>query len=317
MLKKLQIILLLFLSCAPVFRKEKAPVTEPATSEARAVEAENYVADGIDYYKSENYLAAVKKWQQALEIIPNDAEVHNFAGLAYHRLGNLDSAIVEFSQAVKLNPQYYQAWNNLGYMYFLKGEYEKALPSFRKSLEINPYYDKAKTNLETTQKIIEHKLPFQAFELIEQAANVDSLELKIRYYREALRLDSNYVEAWNNLGVAYYYFGLTDSAVICLKKALEINPDYPPAHNNAGYILDSIHEYQQAIAHYQKAIQLRPDYIVAMANLMDTYLHLNDDQSAAQILELMKKLNPNHYLVRQREREFQQLERNNLDSGGK
>ncbi len=292
-------------------------MSEPETSEARAIEAENYVADGIDYYKNENYQAAVNKWQQALEIIPEDAEVHNFAGLAYHRLGHLDSAIVEFRQAVELNPEYYQAWNNLGYMYFLKGDYEAALPNFRKSLEINPYYDKAKTNLETTQKIVEHKLPFRAFELVEQAANVDSLELKIRYYREALRLDSNYVEAWNNLGVAYYYYGLTDSAVYCLKKALDINPDYPPAHNNAGYILDSVQEYQKAIAHYQKAIQLRPDYLIAMANLVDTYLHQKDYRSAAQILALMKKVNPNHYLVRQREKEFQQLEQKGMEAGGK
>lgn len=305
------------MSCTPAFRKEKPPTAESTPSEARAIAAENYIADGIDYYKNENYREAVKKWRQALELIPDDAEVHNFAGLAYHRLGNLDSAIVEFHQAVQLNPDYYQAWNNLGYMYFLKGQYQEALPHFQKSLEINPYYNKAKMNLETTRKILNHQLPFQAFELIEQASQVDSLELKIRYYRDALRLDSNYVEAWNNLGVAYYYYGLTDSAVYCLKKALDINPDYPPAHNNAGYILDSVKEYQKAIAHYQKAIQLRPDYLIAMANLMDTYLHLKDYQSASRILELMKKIDAEHYLVKQREKEFQQLDREEFQSGGK
>ena len=155
-----------------------------------------------------------------------------------------------------------------------------------------------------------------AFELVEKTNKTDSLELQIMNYRRALEIDSNYVDAWNNLGVSYYYYGSLDSAVFCLKKALDKNSEYPPAHNNVAYILDAMGEYDQAIAHYQKAITLRPDYLVAMANLVDTYVHKKDLESAKIILETLRKSNPNHYLVRERIEDYQELFWGNMPEGG-
>ena len=151
---------------------------------------------------------------------------------------------------------------------------------------------------------------------MEKSAKLDSLEMQIRNYRRALEIDSNYVDAWNNLGVAYYYYGNLDSAVICFKRSLDINQDYPPAHNNAGYILDALGDYDQAIAHYHKAIELRPNYMIAMANLVDTYVHKKDYQSARQILDAMRKTNPQNYLVRERIQDYQELLYGNSPQGG-
>ena len=317
MMKKIVIFaiaVMLLSSCSRLFKKDQPE--PPGVKETPEVIAENYVSDAIDYYQAARYREAIAGWKKALNIIPNDSEIHNFMGLAYHRIGELDSAITSFETAVEITPSYHQAWNNLGYMHFLQGSYEKALGFFDEALRVNPNYEQARLNRVKTAEILEGKLKIQAFELVEKSSDSDSLELQILNYRKALEIDSNYVDAWNNLGVSYFYYGNMDSAVISLKKALDKNPDYPPAHNNVAYILDAMGEYDQAIAHYQKAITLRPGYLVAMANLVDTYVHKKDLESAKIILETLRKSNPNHYLVRERIEDYQELFWGNMPEGG-
>lgn len=309
------LVLLFLAGCSRLVKKEPAP--SPAEeAKARMMLAENYVGDGIDFYKSEKYGQAVKKWNRALEIIPRDAEVYNFVGLAYHKKGDLDSAIIAFKKAVRLDSGYYQAWNNLGFMNFLKSNYKTALKYFDRSLEANPQYVQAALNRQKTMDILTGDLKLKVFELVEKTSKMDSLQLQIHNYRKALALDSNYVDAWNNLGVAYYYYGNIDSAVYCLKRALDINPEYPPAHNNVAYMLDAMGEYDKAIAHYQKAIQLRPFYVTALANLVDSYVHKKDYDSARKILDALQTGSPNHSLVRQRVEEYQEILYGNSQQGG-
>jgi tetratricopeptide (TPR) repeat protein len=286
-------------------KKEPSITIPPVTDEERI--AEDLVSVAIDFYQVENYSAAVDKWKEALKIIPADAEVHNFVGLAYHRLGNLDSAIVFYSSAVELDSSYLQAWNNLGYMFFLKSEYQTAIKYFDLALKVNPNYVQAKLNQQKTQEILDGEISLQAFELFEETTRNDSLELQIKNYRAILNIDSNYVDAWNNLGVSYYYYSNMDSAVFCIKKALDKNPDYAPAHNNAGYILDGLKKYDEAIGHYQKAIRLRPNYEIALANLVDTYVKKGDHRSAKEILDVLLESYPNSSLVQQRYKEYQSI----------
>ncbi|MEJ2634240.1 MAG: tetratricopeptide repeat protein [Calditrichia bacterium] len=306
------IVTVLLAGCTRSVRKEQRPLHEKA-AESSEIIAENLVGDGVDFYQAEKYNEAAQRWKAALRLIPDDAEVQNFLGLAYHRMGKLDSAIIYFSEAAKIDTSYSQAWNNLGYMYFLKSEYSKALPFFKRALQADPAYDQARLNYSKTREIMAGKLPFTAFELVERTSKIDSLEYQIHNYRKALQLDPNYVDAWNNLGVAYYYYGMTDSAVYCLKKALTLNPDYPPAHNNAGYILDAAGNFDEAISHYQAAIMQRPLYIVAMTNLLDTYMHKQDYDSAMKILNALKEIAPQNQLVELRIKEYQEL----LYGGGK
>lgn len=298
----LMFILIFFAGCGIFIKKEK-----PSPEESPELIAENYVSDAIDYYQAEKYREAIDGWKRALEIIPDDAEVHNFTGLAYHRSGKLDSAIIYFERAVEIDTLYNQAWNNLGYMHFLQGEYEDALDYFDQALRVNPFYEQARLNRMKTAEILDGKLNVRAFELVEKTSKTDSLELRIMNYRRALEIDSNYVDAWNNLGVSYFYYGNLDSAVICFRRALDKKPDYPPGHNNVGYLLDTMGEYDQAIAHYQRAIELKPGYIIAMANLVDTYVHKKDYESARTVLDALRKIEPEHYLVKERIEDYQEI----------
>lgn len=289
-------LLIFIISGCGIFVKKEPPMTEAEME----VLGENYVTTGIDYFREKEFDTAIREWKKALEYIPEDAEVHNFLGIAYHRAGHLDSSIISYKKAVHLNPTYHQALNNAGYIYFLKGDYETALSYFDRALEVDPAYEQAVLNRQKTIEIMEGKLNISAFELFENAHSIDSLELKIHNYRKALEVDSNYVDAWNNLGVAYHYYGYIDSAVYCLDKALSINPRHPQVNNNIAFLLDASGEYEAAVYHYQKAILAKPDYAVAMVNLGDTYYNMKDYDSAQTVWEAALKLQPDDPLIRKK-----------------
>lgn len=282
-------LLIFLLSGCGIFVKKKPPLTEAEMD----ILAENYVSTGIDYFDQKEFNKAINEWKKALQYIPEDAEVHNFLGIAYHRVGHLDSSITEYKKAVELDPNYHQALNNTGYVYFLKGDYQDALKYFDKALEVNPSYEQAKLNRQKCIEIMEGDLKISAFELFENAESLDSLQLKIQNYRKALAIDSNYVDAWNNLGVTYHYYGYIDSAVFCLEKALSINPEHPQVNNNIAFLLDNTGDHKAAVYYYQKAILAKPDYVVAMVNLGDTYFEMEDYDSARTMWESALKHHPN------------------------
>lgn len=297
------VILVIFISCSGPVTKTK-PVIEEIPSpkvEVTPIETgETLVIEGVKYYEDGKTDSAIFAWKSALKYLPEDEEVHNWLGVAYFKKNNIDSAIYYYKKSIELNKENYQAYNNLGYVYFRQGDYKKALTYFEKALAINPFYEQAQLNYETTKRILEGKRSLEAFELFEKAANEDSLEVQLQYYKKVIQLDSDYVDAYNNIGVAYYYLGQIDSSIIYLKKALDLNPSYPEANNNLGFILSQLGLNEKAIPFFLKAIKERPNYIFALINLADSYYFLKEYEKAQKILNEAIKLEPENMEIKRR-----------------
>ena len=86
----------------------------------------------------------------------------------------------------------------------------------------------------------------------------------IGYLKDAIRLDPDYGEAYNNIGMAYYSEGEYDRAIEYYQKALKIDlkklgPEHPDTairYNNIGTGYYSKGEYDRAIEYYQKALKI-------------------------------------------------------------
>ena len=61
---------------------------------------------------------------------------------------------------------------------------------------------------------------------------------------------------WNNKGITLYSQGELDDAGDCLNQSLEQNPNYSPAWNNLGVIMAAQNLHQQALQYYNKSISL-------------------------------------------------------------
>ena len=59
----------------------------------------------------------------------------------------------------------------------------------------------------------------------------------MKHYSLALKLEPDFVEVYNNLGVLLYSIGKIDDAIVYFKKALRIKPDYADARYNLTAVL--------------------------------------------------------------------------------
>ncbi len=83
-------------------------------------------------------------------------------------------------------------------------------------------------------------------------------------YREALRLDPVYVEAFGNLGVLLFGRGDWDEAERCYRNALAENPDYFEAHVNLSRILFIASRHMESLYFARRACALKPDSALAI-----------------------------------------------------
>ena len=116
----------------------------------------------------------------------------------------------------------------------------------------------------------------------------------IAAFSAAIRLNPNYAEAYNNLGVTLARQGKTAEAIAAYQKAISINPNFAMTYNNLGVALANQGKTAEAIAAYQKVISLNPNHAVAYNNLG---FALDDQGKIAEAIAAYQKvisLNPNY-----------------------
>ena len=65
-------------------------------------------------------------------------------------------------------------------------------------------------------------------------SNLKRYDDAIEAYRQALRINPENADAWNNLGIAYNNLKRYDDAIEAYRQALRINPEYANAWYNLG-----------------------------------------------------------------------------------
>ncbi len=117
----------------------------------------------------------------------------------------------------------------------------------------------------------------------------------IVYFREAVRLDDNFVEAWSNLGNAQSAAGDFNAAIISFKEALRRNPNFFEAYYNMGNCLRETNNFDEAITCYKAALNVRPVSAEALTNLGEALQTIGNFTEAEnyyrRILELSDKKN--------------------------
>ena len=106
--------------------------------------------------------------------------------------------------------------------------------------------------------------------------NRRNYEKAVEHYAEALRLNPQLAEAYNNRGNVYNSMGEHDCAITDFNKAIQLKPDYADAYNNRGNAYDKKGDSDRAIENFTKAIQLKPDLVEAYYNLGGAYFNKDD-----------------------------------------
>lgn len=169
---------------------------------------------------SSQFLSKMKLSEQsylrAIELDPKDTKSCANLGAVYLSLNRPDDAVMYLQRATELDPASWYAWQNLGIALDRKGQHKPAETAYRKSLELNSSQNSTLynlgSNLVTQGRGSEAISWFQQLLKRDESARyhkryADALALDRRSddatneYRAALRIDSRYYPAMNELGM--------------------------------------------------------------------------------------------------------------------
>ncbi len=120
------------------------------------------------------------------------------------------------------------------------------------------------------------------------------LDKALKSYTEAIELDQNYAEAYNNRGVAYAEKSEYDRAIKDYNKAIELDPNNAKAYSNRGVAYAEKGEYDRAIKDYNKAIELDRNNAIAYSNRGAAYSEKGEYDRSIKDYNKAIELNQNY-----------------------
>ena len=86
----------------------------------------------------QRYSEAIKSYDRALEIKPDNHQAWHNRGIALYYLQRYSEAIKFYDKALEINPDYHQAWYNKACCYALQGKIELAIKNLDRAIKLNP-----------------------------------------------------------------------------------------------------------------------------------------------------------------------------------
>lgn len=126
-----------------VKQPEKPHVEEKqSTPPVTIKENKDFIDEGDKNYKENNYDAAIKNYQDALQLVPNDAVTLLKLGNIYNKVKNdNEKAINYYQKSIIVNPEYTDGWFNLGLSYANENNLIESQKSFEKVISLDPNYN--------------------------------------------------------------------------------------------------------------------------------------------------------------------------------
>ena len=102
---------------------------------------EDFIAEGDKNFKNNNFDTAVKYYQDALQLVPNDEITLLKIGNIYKMKEENTKAINYYQKAIIVNPDYTDGWFNLGLAYANENNFIESQKSFERVISLDHDYN--------------------------------------------------------------------------------------------------------------------------------------------------------------------------------
>ncbi|MEP0917746.1 tetratricopeptide repeat protein [Leptolyngbya sp. DQ-M1] len=111
---------------------------------------------GCECCQREEYLEAIKHFDQAIGTDASCSKAWNFRGNALSALKRYAEALSNYDRATFLQPDYHQAWFNRGLLLMEMGAYGNAIESYDRAIDRypDPAYIHARASIGLKQKLV-------------------------------------------------------------------------------------------------------------------------------------------------------------------
>jgi tetratricopeptide (TPR) repeat protein len=185
--------------------------------------------------EKKEYDAAIRTWNEALALSPEDAKALSNLGVVLAAVGRTGEAMAHYRKAIESEPDYPDGYTNLGIALAQAGKLDDAIPYLEKAAQLSPWDAKAHSNLGAA--------------LAERGRTADA----IAECEKALQVSPGDSEAHANLAIALAKEGRLDDAIPHFEKAVAANPDSTVLHFYLGRLLATRGRFDEAIPHLEKA----------------------------------------------------------------
>ncbi|MGJ5632463.1 tetratricopeptide repeat protein [Nostoc sp. CALU 1950] len=229
---------------------------------------------GVNKYESGNYEGAVKDFNQAIELDPQNALAYNKRGDAYYRLGDYEQAQADSSQAILLNPQDANAYFDRGFAFYGLSKYKEAIADYTQAIKLNSenaysYYGRGLAR-----------------------SQVKDNKGAIGDFSKAIALKPEYTEAYLQRGILRRRLKQRLAAIQDFDAIIKINPSDAKAYYQRG-LTQSVNKQQYAaLKDYADAININPKYIEAFLNRGDIYSELGNKVEATEDYNTILEIDP-------------------------
>jgi len=223
-----------------VFFTASCATTNPQINKEQGDSVRNI---GEVFMNQGDYRKALKEFQRAQNLYPDDHLLHYDFGITYFNLNRLDLSVKHFKKAIHLKPDFAAAKNNLGIAYFRQNKLDKAIETFKELggdlLYATPYYP-----LSNLGEVYYEKKEYRLAE---------------KSFKAALEIEPRFARALRGLGKTYMAAGRITEAVQILEKAAENAPKFAALYLDLGKAYTLAREYKKALAAFNRVIELAPD----------------------------------------------------------
>jgi len=231
-----------------------------------------FVRNGIEESRQNNYSAALADLRAAVKLRPNDANGWYQLGLLFGQMADYRSAALAFQKAITLEADFAQAHFSLGLTLTadpqIQLDWPGAIREFREALKYKQNYPEAlnllglglmKTgDLEAAIPALRHAIQLSPdlssahFNLgiaLEEKQDFDGAAAQ---YREAIATKGTYPEATTALAKLLLQMGKPEESEDELRKALRGNPDLQDAHYAFARVLQQSGRREEATAEFDE-----------------------------------------------------------------
>lgn len=222
--------------------------------------------------------------------------------------GKSQEAINYFREAVEANPFCMEAQLELGYLLGVMENYEEALNSFNNALKIEKTFPGLFGKgiclffLEDYEKSVDAFIDAREFgenedlwyylgsiHLIHSGNCEDAADC----FDIAISINENFIEAWNDCGVAHSILKNDVSAMVYFEGALDIDPDYKPAVYNMGATLADMGRYEESLNYLDQTLESDPDNFKALFYKGNVLYFMEKEEEAAEYFIKALKVDKN------------------------
>ena len=182
--------------------------------------------------------------------------------------------------------------------YIKKQRYHEAYALFHEILKLYPNNKKAQVGIINVNKLLaktQNSVPPK--ELLDQLVHMLNHGQFSDVKARSIKLTKVYPNAflvWNFLGTSCAQLKEFDNAIEAFKNAVKIKTDFVEGFNNIGNLLKDTGKIEDALQFYKKALKIRPTFADAHYNIGLCYKELDDIQSAVNSINAAISYEPNH-----------------------